>query len=431
MVDLTAWINQYGYAVLFFSLMLELIALPLPGEVLMSYTGFLVFQGRLDWITSIITAGIGSSVGMTIAYWIGFKLGYPFFYKYGYRIHMGPERLEKTSQWFKRYGNKVIFIGYFIPGVRHLTGYFSGINRLPFRSYALYAYLGAFFWVATFISLGKVLGPQWEHFHGLVKKYLIIGMIIAAVALALVYLYRNHKLLIKEKLLIGLNMVIQTFHSLGRVRFLIVSTAIVFLGFFIFMIDLIEGYMRNEFQQFNTTVMFLVSSIFNERWVQWMKLIGFMSSAHVFIALFVLILVWIIFKGKEKSLEVASLLVVVIGGEIFEELLRRVFYQLNPIHPSLNENVLYPFPSEQMFMAVVIYGFAAFLLVRHSEKIWIHIFASVTVLVILALIGLNHVFFQVQYPSDVVAGYVFGGMWLSLNVFVLEMFRLLRKEWSY
>jgi len=40
---LTTLIEHYGYAVLFLSLMLELIALPLPGEFLMGYAGVLVF----------------------------------------------------------------------------------------------------------------------------------------------------------------------------------------------------------------------------------------------------------------------------------------------------------------------------------------------------------------------------------------------------
>lgn len=155
---------------MFFGLMLELIALPVPGEVLMSNSGFLISQGRLEWIPSVLVAGLGSSIGITIAYFVGFRLGTPFFHKYGHRIHLGPDKLEKVSRWFAKYGNKMLIIGYFIPGVRHITGYFSGITRIPYRSFALFAYLGAFIWTFTFISLGKVLGPKWEEFHGAIKN---------------------------------------------------------------------------------------------------------------------------------------------------------------------------------------------------------------------------------------------------------------------
>lgn len=129
------WIDQHGYIVLFFVPMLELLFLPVSAEVVMGYGGVLVFQGKLNWVVSILMAGAGSSIGMTLAYWIGYKLGPPFFEKYGSRIHMGPERLKKISQWFQRYGNKIIIMNYFIMGVRHVTGYFSGTTRISFRTY--------------------------------------------------------------------------------------------------------------------------------------------------------------------------------------------------------------------------------------------------------------------------------------------------------
>ena len=134
MGNFTAYMDQFGYIVLFASLLLELIALPLPGEVLMSYTGFLIYQGNLNWLASILIGGTGASIGMTLSYWIGFKLGKPFFEKYGHRFHMGPDKIEKTSHWFTKHGNKLLVFAYFIPGVRHITGYFSGITRLPFRT---------------------------------------------------------------------------------------------------------------------------------------------------------------------------------------------------------------------------------------------------------------------------------------------------------
>jgi membrane protein DedA with SNARE-associated domain len=68
---ITNFMNLYGYAVLFFGLMFETLALPLPGEAIMTYTGLLVFQGKMNWILSIFMAGAGSSIGMTLAYGIG------------------------------------------------------------------------------------------------------------------------------------------------------------------------------------------------------------------------------------------------------------------------------------------------------------------------------------------------------------------------
>nr|WP_283247441.1 DedA family protein [Lederbergia citrea] len=170
-----------------------MIALPLPGQVLMSYAGLLVYQGHLNWVTSILAAWMGSCTGMTITYLVGYKLGHPFFEKYGHRFYLGPKRLNKTAAWFSKHGNKVLIFGYFIPGVRHFTGYFSGVSRLPFRAYMIFAYGGALIWTSTFISIGKLLGPQWELFHHLIKKNLLIGLSIAAFIFITVYFYKFKK----------------------------------------------------------------------------------------------------------------------------------------------------------------------------------------------------------------------------------------------
>lgn len=68
---LTGLLEQYGYAVLFIVLMLELLALLGPGE----FAGVLVFQEKLNWVLSMLAAGLGSCAGVSMSYWIGYRLG--------------------------------------------------------------------------------------------------------------------------------------------------------------------------------------------------------------------------------------------------------------------------------------------------------------------------------------------------------------------
>jgi undecaprenyl-diphosphatase len=74
-------------------------------------------------------------------------------------------------------------VGYFIPGVRHLTGYVAGASELTFSNFALFAYTGAFCWAAVFITLGYVLGEQWNQVLRSVHetKRLTIGLVIVVV----------------------------------------------------------------------------------------------------------------------------------------------------------------------------------------------------------------------------------------------------------
>ncbi|HVJ49259.1 VTT domain-containing protein [Desulfitobacterium sp.] len=418
---ITDLFNHYGYIVLFVALMLELIAFPTPGETLMTYCGFLVFQGKLNWGISIIVAALGVISGITISYFISRTFGTPFFQKYGSYIHLGPDKLEKTSQWFERYGNGLLVVAYFIPGVRHITGYFSGIAKIPYKKFALNAYIGAFIWTGTFISLGKILGSNWEKFHGSIKKYLIIGGIILAIVLLGIYFYRRYKATIIDFIMKSLENGIQIFHSLGKIKVAIVGVAAIFISLSIVLIGLIQDFLAREFSQFDTIVTYLVSLIFPENWSSVMGLFKLLTAPEVLIAFTLLLFAWIILKGRNRLLETRFLLITVLGGALLEEGLRLIFHRVGP------SGNMYTFPSQQALLAVVVYGFASFMVLRHAKNRWFGTLLFFMTLGVCVVTGLTVIFFQAQYPSDAVAGYVFGGVWLSLNIVLMEVFRALSK----
>lgn len=193
MESLIELFNNYGYIVLLIALILELIALPLPGETLMTYCGYVVYDGKMNLPFSILIATVGVCIGITISYVVGRTLGVTFFEKYGHHIHIDKNKLDKTSRWFEKYGNKVLVLAYFIPGIRHITGYFSGIMNMPYKKFAANAYIGAFIWTTTFIALGNFLGVKWEKYHQLLKKDLLIFGLIVAIVIGSVYLYKIYK----------------------------------------------------------------------------------------------------------------------------------------------------------------------------------------------------------------------------------------------
>ncbi|WP_434510433.1 VTT domain-containing protein [Desulfitobacterium sp. AusDCA] len=413
--------NQYGYVVLFVALMLELIAFPTPGETLMTYCGFLVFQGKLDWGISIIVASLGVMSGITISYFISRTLGTPFFRKYGSYIHIGPDKLEKTSRWFERYGNGLLIVAYFVPGVRHITGYFSGIAKIPYKKFALNAYIGAFIWTGTFITLGKILGSNWEKFHGAIKRYLIIGGIILAVVLLCIYFYRRYKTAIISFIIKSLENGVLIFHSLGKIKVAIIGVAAVFIGLSIVLIGLIQDFLAQEFSQYDTIVTYLVTLIFPENWSAMMGLFKLSTAPEVLLIITLLVLAWIILKGRNRFLETRFLLITILGGVLLQEGLRQIFHRVGP------GGNMSTFPSQQTLLAVVVYGFASFMVLRHAKNRRLGTLLFFVTLGVCAVTGLTVIFFQIQYPSDALAGYVFGGVWLSLNIVLMEVFRVLPK----
>ncbi|MDP4084362.1 MAG: VTT domain-containing protein [Bacillota bacterium] len=422
---LTAFMNDYGYIILIVALTLGILAVPVPIEALMGYAGFLSFKGQLNWFGCILSATVGCIVGALIAYWIGYKLGMPFFEKYGQKIHLGPERINKTSQWFKKYGNKLLIVVFFIPGVRHLTGYFSGITRLSLKVFILYSSAGSLLWVSTFVILGKMLGPNWKVFQESIKKYLVMGSVLAIILLLVIFLIKKYQNKIIQFGIRTFKITLEVFKSRRKAELFLGAIALVTLVFMILMIGMTQDYLGNEFNDFNKISKILATAIFKGKLHFLMIFFVNFGKDAVLISAILCTFIWILWKGNEKLLEVYFLFLTIAGGEVYEELLRNIFHRLSPTEVPLLERFPYGFPSEQSLMEFVIYGFFFFIIIRHSHRIFVQTIATIFWIVILLFIGISRIYFAVQDPNQIAAGYVFGGVWLGLCVLLLEIFRML------
>jgi membrane protein DedA with SNARE-associated domain len=177
------WITQHGYAGIFSLLVFGIVGLPVPDEWLLTFSGYLVFKHTLRFLPTFLAAFLGSACGITVSYTLGRIFDTYVLVKYGRLLHITPQRLARVHYWFERHGRWTLLVGYFIPGVRHLTGYVAGVSELSFANFALFAYTGAFCWAATFITLGYVLGEKgnrvMESLHQ--TTFLVIGLAIVAV----------------------------------------------------------------------------------------------------------------------------------------------------------------------------------------------------------------------------------------------------------
>jgi len=191
---LDLFLMKYGYVGIFFSLALGVIGLPIPDEVLMTYAGYAVSRGILNLPFTLLSAFLGASVGISVSYAIAAKWGLPLLLKVGPYLHVTPKKIESTQKMFARYGPYLLFFGYFLPGVRHITAYLAGVASMDFRRFAGFAYAGALLWSLTFLMLGRVLGKEWYKVIIFIRHYGLTSLLILASIVIVIYLYRRYKL---------------------------------------------------------------------------------------------------------------------------------------------------------------------------------------------------------------------------------------------
>ncbi len=186
---LAHWLLHYGSFALFGLLALGIVALPIPDESLMVLTGVLMFNGSLPIPQTLVAAYAGSITGITLSYVLGRTLGKYVIRRFGSWFGVTSDRIHQAHEWFSHFGRWALFFGYFIPGVRHLTGIIAGSIGLDYRYFALFAYAGAILWTSTFLSLGYFFGNYWidvlEWAEIYMGEIVIVG--VAAFLLYLIY----------------------------------------------------------------------------------------------------------------------------------------------------------------------------------------------------------------------------------------------------
>ncbi|MFF2446924.1 DedA family protein [Neobacillus sp. NPDC058068] len=196
MQHLNHLIEHYGYFGIIIALVGGIIGLPIPDEVLLTYVGYNVFGGKMAYLPSLLSAFAGACGGISLSYILGVKLGLPFLIKFGPKLHITEEKVSKTRKQFLKLGPFLLFAGFFIPGVRHITAYLAGINGYSYRKFALFAFSGAVTWCFSFITLGRVLGENWVIVGTYLSKYSIYLIFAFLLGCLIFYTYWRKKRLL-------------------------------------------------------------------------------------------------------------------------------------------------------------------------------------------------------------------------------------------
>ena len=170
---------------------IESACIPLPSEIILPFTGYMVFINKFGFWEATIVATMGNLLGGLIAYYVGIWGGRPFIERYGRYFYINERELAWTERLFERHGEMTVFIGRMLPIVRTFISLPAGIARMNLLKMAAYTTIGAFLWCAFLIYVGQKLGENWD----LLKPYFHRADVIIGGGLVLVILYVVRKLL--------------------------------------------------------------------------------------------------------------------------------------------------------------------------------------------------------------------------------------------
>lgn len=176
-----AVISTMGYPGIVLLMAIESACVPLPSEIIMPFSGYLVYTGRFDLHAASLAGAIGCAVGSAVAYWAGVWGGRPFLEKYGRYLLIRRKDLDAADRFFERWGMWAVFIARLLPIIRTFISLPAGISRMPFVPFLILSFVGSVPWCYLLAYVGKVLGQNWttirNYFHG---ADLLIGIVLVA-----------------------------------------------------------------------------------------------------------------------------------------------------------------------------------------------------------------------------------------------------------
>ncbi|HRQ60213.1 MAG TPA: DedA family protein [Alphaproteobacteria bacterium] len=188
--DPGAIIKSFGYAGIFTAVFLEngfILFFWLPGDSLLFSVGLLASQGLLNiWIASV-GIFLFAVLGYVAGYWQGDRAGLKIRTK-GKHLGLKTHHMEKTQEFFKKYGNWTMIIARFLP-IRPFVCYLCGASGMDKRWFMLFNIIGSALWSTSIILFGYFFGKLIPEDHIDLLIWPILACIIVVACAPIVYKY--------------------------------------------------------------------------------------------------------------------------------------------------------------------------------------------------------------------------------------------------
>lgn len=186
--QIIALISQLGYSGVVLLMGIESACLPLPSEIILPFSGYLVFTGRFHLLWVSLAGAAGCNLGSMLAYAVGYYGGRPLAHRYGRWFFIAPGDLDRAEHWFERRGDMTVFVARLLPVVRTYIALPAGVAKMPLLRFNFYTFLGSWIWCLALTYAGYRLGAQWNQVEPYFHRFdLLWAPLLAALVVWLVW----------------------------------------------------------------------------------------------------------------------------------------------------------------------------------------------------------------------------------------------------
>lgn len=192
LADVAQWITDavyaFGYVGVFVLTFLGNLHLPVPTQITLPLSGYLVWEGRFSF-TAVMVASTAAAVAVSFGFyylgiWVSEESLRRFVVRYGRFVFVRESDLDKTSRAFERHGGKAILIFHLVPGIGAFISIPAGIKHMPIRwKFLIYTILGSFLYNVAHVGLGWALGSQWTLVaqYEPIIKYVVLSVLAGGI----------------------------------------------------------------------------------------------------------------------------------------------------------------------------------------------------------------------------------------------------------
>jgi len=183
-------ISSWGYAGIVFCMTIESACIPLPSEIIMPFSGYLVTTGRFTLWGVALAGAIGNVLGSWIGYGIGAAGGRPLAERLSRWRIIRISEYDRANGWLQKHGIQVAFCTRLLPIVRTFISFPAGAARVPLGRFLIYTFLGSLLWSLALAYVGVIFGEHWESIHNVWRGFDLV--VLAALLVLFLLWLRSH-----------------------------------------------------------------------------------------------------------------------------------------------------------------------------------------------------------------------------------------------